>query len=474
MLTAICCVFASCKDDTKLLAPQPIISITVLESAASTDKITVKFEANETTSRYSYAIGTAADEAIFLEGNMPGTHNVSGNAPTEFTFDALNVATEYVVFAIGYDSKGKPGALSKVIASTDADSFIVTQRYVSDVSAGFRIKCSDDFYQYKYYIGTADDKEAFLNDEIEDMVLVSETFDWTENRFDLTPDTEYVFYVVGYQRTDAETRLFEIPFKTAKSDEIPNVTIEMGVKDFYTQNYTITPNAKCKKIVMSHKRSRDYDPFIYGKNNWAGDLMTMYHAWSGYPEAEITEMTRTYSATDKVLNATTFIPEFGLDESLDIYVLIYGEDYQPFCVKKMLTKSPSLNPNLGKAKASDFDVTINSVNGTTQTIDFTVKYSGQDMSGFLFDIIDKEYLDKEMAKPGFDPYFLHNTLYAAISTGTTFVYKETDFTTATTDKALKINKEYYIGICPMNANGPVAGGWGEMVLKEFNTNVTPE
>lgn len=472
MLSAACCILASCGGSEKTeVTIQPSVAITLLDTSEPYD-IKVQFAPSKGATTFAYAIGTAEDEVSFLDGTIPGYTEVSNNNTLEMVFSDLEPDTKYVIYAIAFTEDIKRGPLSKASANTYTDTFMVTKQYVSDNSAGFNIFCSDDYYKYVYYLGSADDKEAFINNEITGIQNRTETFEYTENFFGIASDQEFVFYVKGYARDGRETKLFEIPIKTAAldSDEIPNVKIEFGKQDFFQQDYTITPNAKCKKVVFYQKREVDFNEVMNNKNNWAGNRMKMFNAWQAYTEAEITEMTQTYKATDNVLNASPKLLELDVDVPVDLYVLIYDENYQPSSVKHMTHRTPAFQEALATPKAKDFEGTVVKVDGETQTIEFSVKYTGNDLTAYFFDIVDKNWYDGQVTTPGIDPYFLHDWLLKNKLTAGGFVYRNYNIEKlAYQDKELKMNSDFYLAICPMNDNGPRTGGWGEVVLLPFNT-----
>lgn len=470
-LIALGCIFTSCEKTTKteVLDPQPGVKVTLIEPMGTND-VTAQFVANDQAAYYAYAIGTdtAIDKELFLSGTLPGYTTFAGKEPKTVKFEDLEQGVRYVIYAIAFDANDAKGPLSVTSVYTAEHNFVVTKQYVGDNSAGFDIRCSDDYSSYIYCLGKPDDREAFINGELEGIKRRSETFIYTENFFGIQPDTDFVFYAMGFDRHGDETDLIEIPIRTAalNSDEIPNATVTYGEADFYAQNYTITPNAKCKKVVFYQKRQVDFNDVIENKNNWASNYMEMFDAWQGYTPDKITEMTTTFSATDKILEARPFLVEFELGVAVDLYVLVYDENYKPAHVKHIPRTLPAKNPALAIPLASEFDCKLNNFSAETQTIDFSVKYTGDNLTGYFFEIIDKAWYDAQQPTA---PHFLHNYLFQGRLYAGGFVYHKKDFSTAYSDKGIKPDKDYFIAICPMNANGPNAAGWGELVTIPFST-----
>lgn len=45
------------------------------------------------------------------------------------------------------------------------------------------------------------------------------------------------------------------------------------------QNYTVTPNALCKQLVLYQQTEGAADGTMFGVNNWKGLTLDMFDAW---------------------------------------------------------------------------------------------------------------------------------------------------------------------------------------------------
>ena len=175
---------------------EPTVSIEFVGTPGVSD-VTVKFVPTEETAKFNYAIGSEQDRENFENGDIVGMQTETSNQEITHTWKDLEAGEYYVVYAMAYDEDGAAGPVSAHGFKTASSDFVVETYYIGDNSAAFRITNTNDYYTYKYALGTAADKEAFLNDELASIKTQSEVFDWAENYFDLEPATEYVFYCVG-------------------------------------------------------------------------------------------------------------------------------------------------------------------------------------------------------------------------------------------------------------------------------------
>lgn len=112
-------VFAQCVNADGEKGEVATLKITTLQSgpsslvaestALSISEISVTITPNEYTASYSYAIGTAADQAAFEDGTLAGIEIGQGNEEATYSFTELHPFTEYVVFAQSVNGEGVKG-----------------------------------------------------------------------------------------------------------------------------------------------------------------------------------------------------------------------------------------------------------------------------------------------------------------------------------------------------------------------------
>lgn len=433
------------------------VAIQTVGESLSTE-VKVSFTPEKGTAAYAYAIGLPGDAESFEDGTIPGYTSITNGEPMEVTFPDLEPGTVYTVFARAYNEEGEKFAPSELSVRTYTANFMVTEYYVTDISAGFQVKTSADYYKYVYYLGKPGDLEAFRNDETESKTA-DEVYNFTYNYWTLEPDTEYTFFVKGWDRQDNETKIFALDFKTEPmgSDAIPNVTFTPGRADFYMQEYTVTPNAKCKQIVLRQSAKGYNDGVINFKYGYAGDVMRMFDAWK---DVDI-EIMRCYTAKDKVLVAQPKTEEKTLDNELDIYVLIYDENYKLSSAKKFANKTPSKNES---ASIDDMKVEITMTKTSQDGVAFDI-FTNEATRGYIFDIYaDADY--KKAIANGFDPMTTFQD-QMLVSKSTQFGYDLREEGYTNNEIVYKLGATYHVVVCPVNENGPFAGGVGEVVIEHF-------
>ena len=305
------------------------------------------------------------------------------------------------------------------------------------------------------------DKEAFLNDELASIKTQSEVFDWAENYFDLEPATEYVFYCVGQDRSGRDTQLFEIPFTTYAegSDEIPNFVYTEGAKDFYMQNYTVTPNALCKQLVLYQQTEGAADGTIFGVNNWKGLTLEMFDSWKDINIGAV--MSGTYITSNEELKAEATTTDLELENPLDVYVIAYDEMYKPFLVKKYANSTPAFNANAALPDASDFTITVTDV--TMEGFNIAINYTSDNTRAYFYDIISGDYWDNQIEH---DMAALKNEMITTyLNLGWCYNRKsiENNYVIDPSIPDFVAGAKFYIGVLAMNENGPIEGGWAEEV-----------
>ena len=441
---------------------EPTVSIEFVGTPGVSD-VTVKFVPTEETAKFNYAIGSEQDRENFENGDIVGMQTETSNQEITHTWKDLEAGEYYVVYAMAYDEDGAAGHVSAHGFKTESSAFVEETYYKGDNSAAFRITNTNDYYTYKYALGTAADKEAFLNDELASIKTQSEVFDWAENYFDLEPATEYVFYCVGQDRSGRDTQLFEIPFTTYAegSDEIPNFVYTEGAKDFYMQNYTVTPNALCKQLVLYQQTEGAADGTMFGVNNWKGLTLDMFDAWKDINIGAVVAGTYITSATNEVLEAAATTTDLELENPLDVYVIAYDEMYKPFLVKKYANSTPAFNANAALPDASDFTITVTDV--TMEGFNIAINYTSDNTRAYFYDIISGDYWDNQIEH---DMAALKNEMITNyLSLGWCYNRKsiENNYVIDPSIPDFVAGAKFYIGVLAMNENGPIEGGWAEEV-----------
>ena len=141
---------------------KPTVSIEFVGTPGVSD-VTVKFVPTEETAKFNYAIGSEQDRENFENGDIVGMQTETSNQEITHTWNELEAGEYYVVYAMAYDEDGAAGPVSAHGFKTASSDFVVETYYIGDNSAAFRITNTNDYYTYKYALGTAADKEAFLN-----------------------------------------------------------------------------------------------------------------------------------------------------------------------------------------------------------------------------------------------------------------------------------------------------------------------
>lgn len=460
MIIALSTFAYGCETSKPDPTPETDLSVKIEKVGDSqTSSVTVKFTPEEGTSKFTYAIGQPADLESFLDGKIPGYTTVPNGNPLEYTFEDLEESS-YTIFARAYNAEGEGGAPVEYIVKTAKADFAVTKYYVTDISAGFQVITTADYNRYVYYLGTPDDLEAFKNDETSS-TSATDTYLRTYNYWKLTPDTEYTFYVKGWNRNNEETNVFAINFRTEPlgSDAIPNVEFTPGRADFYQQTYTVTGNDKCGMIVL-RQSTKDYNSQTI--EGYHGDIMKMLDIWKD----TTSEWMTCFKTTEDVLVANCTTPELALGAELDVYVVIYDNNYNPVGIKKFTPTTPVENPNASK---ENMGVTITPTQTAQNGIKYTVN-TEENVRLYLMDIYNNDEYNKVVAKEGADinAKFQQDLLSRPSSTVIDYDSRESEWTNQ--EITFLLNKKYYIVVAPTNENGPYGNGFGPVQIKEVTIN----
>ncbi len=462
-----------CNGKTEVIVlSEPTVQVELVGTPDPT-QFTVTLKPDADVAKYIYALGTEDDKATFLAGGLAGTQTVLGAEERTEEYTGLDAKTKYVLYARAYDADGEPGPLTARLIETYTSDFTVETYYITDESAGFHITNTNDYYQYAICLGAPGMKADFEDNLMEGIITYTEQFDWVENYFDLEPNTEYTFYAKGWDRSGRATKTFEINFKTYEqnSDEIPNFTWEAGESDFFEHHYIVTPNSKASRVLFYWMEPDAYDDVIYGPNNWQGKLLEMFDAWKDTADMGFTQC---YYA-DGVLDAAPQTTDMELGVEMEVYIMAYNEKLEPTTIKRYYVNRPDFQEGLPTAKASDFTIKIENVQN--HQFDYTISYTGEGTTAYYFECYYGPDFDKVYNEDGADhqqfvnnPYYFHDQFNSMKYDGVGFMYKTPSYGPQTYKdteaKPFEKGVHYYMVVTPMNDNGPIEGGWGELVISE--------
>ena len=446
-LAAGCLAASACSDDTTTVAPAGTAYVALEQVGnVSEDSFTVKMTPSENALSFEYALGEESDREAFENGTLEGILRRDGGQPFDAGFAGLVPRRTYTVFARAYDMLNTAGTVSSLKVTTFAGGFDVGISYVSDRAAGFTVTNTMDYYKYRYMLGTAADRQAFLDGAAESTEMKAEG-EHTVNIFGLEPSREYVLYVTGYDRGDSPTPLYEIPVVTPAENACPGARLDIDQIDVYSGTYSFVPNDLCGQITAIVGTVGQYETMINSEANWKGDIMAMLASWSGIGMAA--------TRMDGTLTVSFQTPELTLENPLEAWVMVHDKQYNPVSISRFTFSTPSFDPNAG---AAGVDVKVTSVTAAGAVYTF----SPNDATlGTLYETVDADWYDGVRNSDEWHETYLQELL---LSTGF-WHYTPTVWTY--TEQTAEPGKRYYAAACPMNANGPE--GWGEPALVEYTT-----
>lgn len=464
MIAAAGMLLSSCKEPkivVEVLPAEPTVAIEFVGSPG-VSSVTALFTPTENAARYEFALGNDQNRVSFENGELTGTIQESTNSAKTQKWEDLDAEAYYVLYARAYNAAGEAGPVSALGFKTTTSDFMVSTYYVGETSAGFLITNTNDYYQYSYAIASPADREKFLNGLLDEIVTQNEVFEWVGNDFNLLPNTDYVFYCQGIDRSGRETQLFEIPFKTAaeNSNEIPNFTWKKGeIQDFYQQEYIVTPNELCKQVVLYQQTPGDREDIMFGVNNYKGRILDFVDV---YKDIATEKNISTFTATNEELIATPLNKSFELGSPMELYILAYDEMYKPYQVKRFDSSTPSFNENAVIPTKDDIVLTITSHDVDKETVNFAMTTT-ENVRAYIFDIVEVAYFEKELDGDykKLRDYFVSN-YNTANSNGQKviegFVYNNRSATVPFTYTAITKRGDYFMAAVGINENGPVASG----------------
>lgn len=416
---------------------------------------TVRFIPSENATGFRYAIGLTSDFESFRDGTMSTSVYVEGNQPLETTFDGLDPISMYSVYAVATDENDVEGSIASTKIVTDKNDFSIETYFLLSRSASFSVEISSDYSSVNYYFGQNDDIDAFLAGTLEDIKSVKDFDRMVLNYFDLEPDTDYTFFAQIIDRFGISAKVVEIPVHTPALGECPYVDFTYE-NDIYTGTYTLTPGEGSAHLAAIINTKGTLDNIINNTQNWKGDVMSMIHQWKDIEAGQVYQNTGT-----DALDIPYTTPTLNCSTGIEIYVLIYDDNGDPYGVEKFSCTTPEYDENAPEATAT---ITVRDITTVGATYDYV---QGEQNLACMYDTIDADWLDELMGTDEYTEFYLHDLLF---SQGYYFHYNDgtaAGTSWSFTETAGQPGHRYYAAACPMNGNGPQ--GWGELVLVEFWT-----
>ena len=429
----------------------PEIKITRLGNDDSTS-VKVRFEPSGNTEWYAYAIGDDSDYDAFIDGTMQGIERGEGSDEAEVSFTGLEPTDVYTVYAQAYSKSGEASGVAMLNVTTPDAAINIDLQYVTSSSCGFRVSFSPEYYECKYYLGSADERDAFLAGEKEDGRLAEVDGYGCVNYYEGVASGDHVFYAIGYDRYGMESKLFEIPvtIPAEGSNEVPDVEFETVSIDIYKGTFRFTPNDACGKITCSMGEI-GYVSSMITSTGWKGDAVAMLDSWSG------SSSVNSFTSESGVLEFDNYTTGLMTGLGLELYVLTYDKDGNPAGVKEYMVSTPEEDPNLAKATITEIKVENITTAGATYTIT-----PDENTFAIVYDTYVADYYDQLVNSSAYHEFFIHEELMSSSTAKFNYgngevIYAEVQGLPYT---------EYLRCVAPMNGNGPVDAGWGELAVSE--------
>ena len=450
LIVTLSIFITGCEKDDK----DPVVAPTVLIDkviTTSSSELTIVLKPNETTTKFTYAIGNESDREAFTSGTLSTIKEFNGNEEQTVLFPDLEENSVYTIFAQAYNSTGSAGPLASVKAKTrkPLQDFAVSQQYVTDNSTAFTIKSTTEFYKYDFALGKVEDRKSFEAGVIEGFTTKEEISEYTANYFNLDANTEYVFFVRGYDRQSGEvSETREIKVKTAVKGSVPTVSFKINHIDMFSGEYTFTPNEHCGRISVAMSMKDKYQDIIDSEVYWKGNMWTMLKYWTDGKNGLTT------IGEEGPLKANLVTSELLLDEKLgpfghplEAYVLLYDKNNEIFGIQKFEFNTPSYDDNAGDA---DVDIKISNV---TENGAFYEFFPNEHTMGIVFETFDAEWYENLLKSPDYYDGYIDN--YILQEGYWNYCYKVASSTMP--ERTAEPGKRYYVFYMAMNNNGPYGG-----------------
>lgn len=461
LLALVCLspVFAvSCND--KIICPDcvtlPSVSITLLETD-DWSQCRVRFTPSEGTERFIYYIGQEEELSAFENGTLEGVDTLNTCKEQEVIFYDLELKKEYCIFARAYDSAGQPGGIAFERLFNKAEIKIEAQ-YITAASAGISIVMSDRWTSCRYHFGLPSDKDDFVSGKIEG-VTVLEKERLVVNRFDLTPETDYVVYLIPVNRMGIEYDMIEYSFRTKATGSAADVTVEYPVRDVCMLEAKIVPNQYCDRIVAvmslnsvnSAKLDTDYD----------GDIDALLKSLGFGSEYE----GRSYNGNPLTISGS-MRSLLKCDTKLELYIGMYDRDGAFLGAEYHMVSTPPFDKSAEEATAEVEIVQIVS-GGSDWGVWHSVKAlvtPNKHTVGYFVKMYEATQYENMLKQENAEDKIREQLLQDYSMSNNPFVYGNHPIAYIN-EKIYSWCRKNYIVVCPFNANG--VDGWGPITAYCF-------
>lgn len=446
---------ASCSEDETeaLIAPSVVLNKII---TASSDELKVIITPSETTIKYEYAIGGENDLDAFLNGSLAGIKEVEGNSENTVIFSNLEASELYVIYARAYSESDVAGPLAMLKSKTrnPLTNFSVEQQYLTDQAVAYTITPTNEYYKFDFAIGKAVDKEAFEAGVIDGFTTKEDFSKYTANFFDLDSDTEYIFFIRGYDRLSglvSETHMYEL--RTKEKGTVAAVDFRIDYLDLYSGDYTLTPNEHCHQFAVFFAIQDEAKDIMESELNWQGDIVNMMQQW-----VKVNNSAISFSAGGP-LNVSHHTPLFltgqisdPFEYPMEAYVLLIDTITNFVGVQRHSFASASYNNNVKEAKVS---LTVSNITENGAFYEFT---PNEHTIGFFYETFAADIYDEILRSPDYYDGYFRDYLFAE---GYWYYCHKTP-TVNTMETQGDPGKRYYVIYIPVNYNGASFGGWGEV------------
>lgn len=493
---AIACMslLDGCKDpkDIYLTETEPTVAL-LQKDAAKRNSFTITFTPGNAVA-YEYVCTQEDNREGFVGGSIEGIVKVDNADPADIEFTGKAPQTTYTIYARAFDAQGRRGPVASIMVQTmpdfaDSDDLKAETAYTTNSSAGFRITGPLNFYKFEYALGTATDKQAFEDGTLEGIRERAESADYVANYFDLTPETDYVFYYRAYNRANVPTDVFEIAVTTKADGEGPEVAFEVVDIDVYVGNFAFTANSHCARYVISLSSvGGTFDVGLDDEFVSSGDTERVFQALLSTGSAyQATGTARqllpiyTPPMDDPMGVLANYYPPV-LEAGIDFYAYVgmYDSDGKYAGAVRYEYSTPEYDETLAPAEVTAVATNITS---SGATLEFTLS---SNTLGFFFDTIDADAYDQAVATGKWTSYnpdgtttlvdfhenFLRDMFFSRPDSGQGYFWRYYKNPTSFIDNTMEPGQRFYIAICPMNANGASDPDWGELWISPSYTSAT--
>ncbi|MCC8019130.1 MAG: hypothetical protein LIO85_05100 [Rikenellaceae bacterium] len=456
-------VFTACDDDNyvePVLSPSVQLGYIVTPDA---NEILVTITPSRSVATFRYAIGQDEDRDAFLDGTLPGIATAEGSEQIETRFTGLQEKEVYTIFARGFASDGTAGplALLKVKTRGELPELVVSTQFVGETSAGIYIDGHTNYYKYIFALGRKGDRETFEKGILDGTREKTESAKYAATYFDLDMDSEYVFFLTAYDRlSNQPTETIEVPFRTAAKGTVPAVAVTLDHIDIYSSDYTLTPNALCKRFGVTMTFDEEFEDAAEG-DTYKGNMFEMFWAWDRSKNGYIT---RGYGEMPFQFTTPAFM--LGTDDAfnheLEMYIIVYGDDEEtPVAIQKHLFETPAYDDNMGEADAT---ITVTDIHDHGAMYEFEVN---EYTMGLVYETVDEEWYEDLLKSGYYYDGYMEDLIFFEGYWNYTHSIRRTSFPEATASPG----RNYRVFYMPMNYNGPF-GGLGKMKSYSYTTTGT--